>query len=242
MPGLVKYGAPSAMASFIDAADPIYGTGMDGDATLDGTTTVLSMVPVSSVYTMTRDMYFNNLIINANVQLKPNGYRIFVKGTLTLNSNSTIGFTTGSSATGSIKGGGAATTSVTHSLGGNAATTYTATAPTEALGGTNYFKVPRQAVLGYSITASGGPTFLNGGAGGTNPGGGIVILAARYISSPTSGTAYIKAPGQSGANNSGGGVILVISSGSSLHSSISTDVTAGGAGAGEGTYNYMQLV
>ena len=242
MPGLVKYGAPSAMASFIDAADPIYGTGMDGDATLDGTTTVLSMVPVSSVYTMTRDMYFNNLIINANVQLKPNGYRIFVKGTLTLNSNSTIGFTTGSSATGSIKGGGAATTSVTHSLGGNAATTYTATAPTEALGGTNYFKVPRQAVLGYSITASGGPTFLNGGAGGTNPGGGIVILSARYISSPTSGTAYIKAPGQSGANNSGGGVILVISSGSSLHSSISTDVTAGGAGAGAGTYNYMQLV
>lgn len=242
MPGMVRYGAPSAMASFIDAADPIYGTGMDGDVTLDGTTTVLSMVPVSSVYTMTRDMYFNNLTINENVQLKPNGYRIFVKGTLTLNSNSTIGFTTGSSATGSIKGGGAATTSVTHSLGGNAATTYTATAPTEALGGTNYFKVPRQAVLGYSITASGGPTFLNGGAGGTNPGGGIVILAARYISSPTSGTAYIKAPGQSGANNSGGGVILVVSSGSSLHSSISTDVTAGGAGAGAGTHNYMQLV
>lgn len=242
MPGLVRYGAPSAMASFIDAADPIYGTGMDGDATLDGTTTVLSMVPVSSVYTMTRDMFFNNLTINASVQLKPNGYRIFVKGTLTLNSNSTIGFTTGSSATGSIKGGGAATTSVTHSLGGNAATTYTATVPHSTMGSADYFKVPRQAVLGYSITASGGPTFLNGGAGGTNPGGGIVILAARYISPPTSGTAYIKAAGQSGANNSGGGVILLVSSGTSLPASISTDVTAGGAGAGAGTYNYMQLV
>jgi hypothetical protein len=245
VPGVVRYPSTNVsytLSTFVDSADPIYGTGMDGDITLDGTTTVLSMVPSSSVYTMTRDIYFNNLTINANVQLKPNGYRIFVKGTLTLNSNSTIGFTTGSSAAGSIKGGGAATTSVTHSLGGNAAATYTATAPTEGLGGTNWFKVPRQAVLGYSITASGGPTFLNGGAGGTNPGGAIVILAARYISPPTSGTAYIKAAGQSGANNSGGGVILLVSSGPSLPSSVSTDVTAGGAGAGAGTYNYMQLV
>lgn len=245
MPGIARYPSTNVnynLSTFLDSADPIYGTGMDGDATLDGTTTVLSMAPSSSVYTMTQDMYFNNLTINASVQLKPSGYRIFVKGTLTLNSGSTIGFTTGSSASGSIKGGGAATTSVTHSLGGNAATTYTATAPTNALGGTNWFKVPRQAILGYSITASGGPTFLTGGAGGTNAGGGVVILSARYISPPTSGTAYIKAAGQSGANNSGGGAILVVSSGVALPSSVSTDVTAGGAGAGAGTYNYMQLV
>lgn len=245
MPGVVRYPSTNVnytLSTFIDSADPVYGTGMDGDVTLDGSTTVLSMVPSSSVYTMTRDLYFNNLIINENVQLKPNGYRIFVKGTLTLNSGSIIGFTTGSSATGSIKAGGATSTSVTHSLGGNAATTYTATAPTEALGGANWFKIPRQAILGYSVTASGGPTFLTGGAGGTNPGGGVVILAARYISSPASGTAYIKAAGQAGTNNSGGGVILIVSSGASLPAGITTDVSAGGSGAAAGTYNYMQLV
>lgn len=224
MPGIARYPSSNALSTYADAPDSIYGTGMDGDVT------------ISSNTSLSRDMYYNNLIINANIQLNPNGYRIFVKNLLTLNSGSTIGFTTGSSASGSIKGGGAATTSVTHSLGGSASSTYTATAPTSALGGSDWFKVPRQAVLGYSITASGGPTFLTGGAGGTGQaGGGIVILAARYISGPNSGTAYIKAPGTSPA---GGGVILVVSSAASLPGSVSTDVT----GANSGTYNYMQLV
>jgi len=238
MPGVSRYPSSNLnynLSSFIDSADPTYGTGMDGDATLDGSTTVLGMVPSASVYSMTRDMYFNNLTINANVRLAPNGYRIFVKNLLTLNSGSTIGFTSGYSTAGSIQQGGAATTAVTHSLGGSA-TGYTATAPTDALGGTNWWKVPRQAILGYSITASGGPTFLRGGAGGSGQaGGGVIILAARYIAGPTSGTGYIKAPATAPA---GGGVILLVSSAAGLPSSISTDVT----GQNVGTVNYMQLV
>lgn len=238
MPGIGRY--PSANAnynatSFIDAPDPIYGTGVDGNATLDGSTTVLGMAPSSSVYSMTRDMYFNNLTINANVRLAPNGYRIFVKNLLTLDSGSIIGFTSGYSTAGSIQQGGAAATAVTHSLGGSA-TGYTATAPTAALGGTEWWSVPKQAVLGYSITASGGPTFLRGGAGGSGQaGGGVIIVAARYISGPNSGTASIKAPGSAPA---GGGVILLISSGASLPANITTDVT----GQNAGTFNYMQLV
>lgn len=134
-----------------------------------------------------------------------------------------------------LSNGGAAATAVTHSLGGSA-TGYTATAPTDALGGANWWKVPRQAVLGYSVTASGGPTFLRGGAGGSGQaGGGVIILAARYISGPTSGTSYIKAPATAPA---GGGVILIVSSTTALPSSISTDVT----GQNAGTVNYMQLV
>ncbi len=102
MAGMVRYGAPSAMASSIDAPDPIFGTGTDGDATLDGSSTVLGMTPSSSVYSMTSDLYFNNLTINEGVRLAPNGYRIFVKNILTLNNNSIIGFTTGYSTAGSI--------------------------------------------------------------------------------------------------------------------------------------------
>lgn len=233
MPGIVRYTTTSTLT---DAADSIYGTGMDGDAILDGSTTILGMAPSASVYSMTRDIYFDDLTINASVRLAPNGYRIFVKNVLTFaGNNATIGFTTGYSTAGSIQQGGAATTAVTHSLGGSA-TGYTATAPTAALGGSDYYKIPHQAYRGYAITASGGPTFLRGGAGGTaQAGGGVIIIAARYIAGPVSGTGYIKAPATAPA---GGGVILVVSSAASLPASISTDVT----GQNAGTYNYMQLV
>jgi len=223
-------------AYYNEGVDSVYGTGADGDAVLDGTTTILSMAPSASVYTMTRDLYFNDLTINTSCRLQPNGYRVFVKGTLRFGgTNATIGYTTGYATAGSIAQGGAATTAVTHSLGGSA-TGYTATAPTAAMGGSNYFKVPAQAITGYSITASGGPTFLRGGAGGSGQaGGGIVILAARYISGPASGTAYIKAPGTAPA---GGGVILIVSSAEALPASIATDVT----GQNAGTVHYMSQV
>jgi len=223
-------------AYYNEGVDSVYGTGADGDAVLDGTTTVLGMVPFSSTYAMTQDMYFNDLTLGNSVRLSPNGYRIFVKGTLRFGTSSIVGFQAGYSTSGSIMQGGAVATSVTHSLGGNAAATYTATAPTSALGGANYFKQPLQAITGYSITASGGPTWLRGGAGGASKeGGGIVILAARYISGPASGTGYIKAPAVSPG---GGGVIIIVSSASALPATVATDVT----GANAGTVNYIQQV
>lgn len=59
-----------------------FGSASDGDATLDGAATVLGMVPVANVYTMTRDLHFANLTINAGVTLSPAGYRVFVDGNL----------------------------------------------------------------------------------------------------------------------------------------------------------------
>ena len=221
--------------AFIDSADPVYGTGADGNAVLDGTSTVLGMTPVGNVYSLTRDIFVQNLTLPSGVRLAPNGYRIFVKNLLTFGSSSVIGYTSGYSTDGSIKQGGAPQTAVSHSLGGSA-DGYSATDPTAALGGVEYWSVPHQAILGYSITASGGPTFLRGGAGGVGTdGGGVVILSARYISGPVSGTATIAAPGISPA---GGGVILVVSSSASLPSSVTTDVS----GYNPGTVNYMQLV
>ena len=219
-----------------ESPDIVYGTGADGDAVLDGSTVILGMTPSASVYSMTRDLYFNDLTINTSVRLSPNGYRVFVKGTLRfMGVNSSIGYTTGFSTAGSIAQGGAASTAVTHSLGGSA-TGFTATAPTAAMGGTQYFQVPHQAITGYSITASGGPTFLRGGAGGAGqPGGGVVIVAARYISGPTSGTASISAPGTAPA---GGGVVIIISSANSLPANVSTNVT----GQNPGTSIYISQV
>ena len=95
MAGIAKYPVLNPFAAFIDAPDIVYGSGADGSYTLDGTTTVLSMAPSSSVYTMTRDLYFYDLAIDASVRLNPAGYRIFVKNIFTLSNASTIGFTTG---------------------------------------------------------------------------------------------------------------------------------------------------
>ena len=237
--------ANSNLTAFLDAPDSIYGSAGDGSQTLDGSTTVLSMVPSTSVYTATRDLYFYNLTLSASVRLNPGGYRIFVQNILTLGSGATIGYTTGFATTGSIQQGGAANNAslspVTHSLGGSSAT-YTATLPTAATGGTNYYYQPFQAVRGYSITGSSTtPTLLRGGAGGASgAGGGVVILAARYIT-VASGTAYVKAPGTAGSGGGGGGAIIIISSAASLSGSVTTDVT-GGTSCNAGAVIYSQVV
>ena len=231
--------APNPVAQFLDAPDPIYGTGVDGNAVLDGSTTILGMTPSSSRYTMTSDLYFHNLTLNTNIHLQTNGFRLFVKNQLNIANGSRIGFTTGFATAGSIAQGGGILEAVTNSLGGaglNVATAVTATAPTAALGGAKYYTIPQQAIRGWAATASATtPTFVRGGAGGLGQaGGGVVIIAARYIT-VTSGTAVISAPATAPA---GGGVILIVSSHSALPAGLSTDVT----GQNPGTVNYMQLV
>jgi hypothetical protein len=235
---LTKYGT-SPLSSFSDAPEAIYGTGSDGSVTFDGSSTVLSLTPSSSVYTLTRDIFCYNMTVSDSVRINPNGYRIFVENLLTLGNSSIIGFIAGSTATGSISGGG--TGSVSNSLGGNS-NSEPATGPGAVYGGADYYKQAMNAVRGFAITASGGPVFLRGGAGGgvATPGGGIVICAARYIASTATTTnAQFSAPGSS--SGGGGGVILIASSAPALPSNISTNV-AGGAGASAGNYFYIQAM
>lgn len=92
MPALNRYPAANALASYADSPDQIYGTGSDGNVTISSNTTITS------------DMFYNNLTINDNITLTTNGYRVFVKNLLTLGNGSVIGFTTGSTAVGSIRG------------------------------------------------------------------------------------------------------------------------------------------
>ena len=234
--------ANSNLTGFLDAPDPVYGSAADGSQTLDGSATVLGMAPSSSVYTATRDLYFYNLILSDSVRLNPAGYRIFVQNVLTLGNLSVIGHTAGFSTTGSVQQGGAANSAeLIHSLGGSSQTVGV-TAPTAATGGIDYYKQPFQAIKGYSITGTSTTvTPLRGGAGGTvGVGGGVVILAARYIGL-SSGTATIKAPGTAGAGGGGGGVVIIISSAGVLTSGVSTDVT-GGTSCSAGTVIYSQVV
>ncbi len=52
-----------------EGGDVIFGEGVDGSATFDGTTTVLSLVPSSSVYKLVKDIYCTNLVVNSGVTL-----------------------------------------------------------------------------------------------------------------------------------------------------------------------------
>jgi hypothetical protein len=219
--GLIK------VAEFVSAADGVYGSGADGDVTISANTT------------LTSDKFYLNLTVNSNTVLNPGGYRIFVKNNLTMQSNAKIGFTTGSSVSGSISGGGANATAVINSLGG-ASATQTVTAPAANVGGSNFYTQPWQAIDGFAVSASQTtPQFLRGGAGGASgAGGGVVIISARYVDATAS---YVTAPGTAGAGGGGGGVILFVSTTDSLPSGITTDVT-GGTGCSNGTVTYMQLV
>jgi len=170
--GRVRANSPGKLASFLDSPDDVYGSGADLDATISGNTT------------MSSDMYYYNLTVNTGITLNTGGYRLFVKNVLTMGASSVVGLPGGSVATGTLKGGGAASANTTNSLGGNGAST-TATAITAVAGGTAYYKYPEQAIRGWNVTASATtPTYLEGGAGGTGVGGGVVIIAVGHVLFP----------------------------------------------------------
>ena len=90
--------------------EEIYGFGQDGDVT------------ISSNTSLSRDMYYNNLTINSSCDLDTNGYKVFVKGTLTFtDATSRIGRFTGKASDGTLKGGLAAGTDASDTLGGRSA-------------------------------------------------------------------------------------------------------------------------
>ena len=203
---------PSDFETFDVIPDSIYGSGMDGNVT------------ISSNTTLTRDMYYNNLQIDAGIVLNTAGYRVFVRNRLTMaptNANqgdTKIGRVGAASTSGTLKGGAQA--AATDSLGGNG-NGYTATAPTE---GAEYFNHPDIAVSG--VIQHGGSTTataLVGGAGDSvNYGGGVVVVCARKIQ----GYGTIEA---SGETTTGGGVIFIVSQTIPL-TGVTTDVTGYAAG------------
>ena len=207
----------STSTSFTSIPDEVYGSGQDGNVTISANTS------------LSRDMYYNNLTINDGIHLNTSGYRVFVRNSLSFSTaianqaTTSIGLKNGSSATGTIQGGG--TVSVTNSLGGSSAS-YTATAPTT----TGYFNLTRNAVSGYMLHAGQTtPLFLKGGAGdGTNPGGGVAIVSARKISGY--GTIYATGYKPVSTYTTGGGVVVLVSQATRNTSNILIDVTGYASG------------
>jgi len=191
----------------------LFGDGSDGDVTITKSTFV------------TRDMYYNNLTIESGQTFNPNGFRIFVSGTLTLNKGARIS-RDGNDApgaalsAGTLGGSGAggnwlqySTQPVANSLGGSGGGVDrgyggVASPPDASAGGGGVFRSALQALSGRSLDGA----LVNGGAGGIygGSGGGVVVVAARAV--VVNGDATISANGgQSvGGCGGGGGVVVVI--------------------------------
>jgi hypothetical protein len=72
-------------------SDKVFGNGVDGT------------VVISTNQFLSRDMYYNSLTVNSGITLFTNGFRVFVKNTLT--NNGTVGMPAGSSQTTSVLAG-----------------------------------------------------------------------------------------------------------------------------------------
>jgi hypothetical protein len=208
--------------------DALFGDASDGSVTIGSNTT------------LTRDMYYANLTVSPGVTLNPGGFRIFVAGTLTLGSGSSIARngnsaaagtpgaalspgTLGAGAAGGYGGSGASETNSLGGSGGGGGAAGTATSPVAGAGGAGVFRSPVQALTGHSLDGA----IVNGGAGGGTAlggasagggGGGVVVVAARTVVL-SSGSAAITANGGNGAVDNpsetgyggGGGIVVVIS-------------------------------
>lgn len=102
--------------------DSIYGQGTDGNVTISANTT------------LTSDKYYDNLTVNSNITLLTNGYRVFVKNTLTNNGYIGVGTVTAGEPSASIAAGTivgtSSLTAITYSLGGSGGGSTANAAPT----------------------------------------------------------------------------------------------------------------
>lgn len=229
-----------------------FGDGSDGDAELDGTNEVDWASKASSVYTMSRDCFCDDLTLTGGAELKANGFRIYVRGTLKtedgskITANGTSATTrTGASAsaTGTVLGGG---------QGGN--------------GGDGSGEAQNGFVPAFGpVESFGGGGGAGGASGGATPGGTAIStspLAAElgsphvfgaptsgYVAGLSAGAATLTAlsggyggsgggasgSGGSGGGGGGGGGVLVVAARMFELESAGDLTAAGGDGAPGGS-------
>jgi hypothetical protein len=176
----------------------LFGNGEDGDVTISADTS------------LSEDMYYNNLTIDSGKTLNPNGWRVFVKNTLTLNGDLGIKESVTSVSAGSLSGTVGVGQSVVDGLGGagepdgyEPGFTFSGSGSvTSSLGiDSSDFYDLRAAVNTYQRR---GGDFLRvkGGAGGGTGADGVSGAGAAGSWPPNANT--VGAPGGKGSAGSGG--------------------------------------
>lgn len=172
-----------------------YGNGSDGDVTFDGTSTILGIVPVASIYSMTRDIYLNNATINADVAIKTSNFRVFAKtslvndGTISCDGNDAVNGIGGSALLrGTFGSGGGQGGNSTFSTGNDGASINPGLGGSGGTGGTSSYPSGYSGITVAPPDSDGGTDVLNaypfciacvttswvqigGGAGGGGGGG-----------------------------------------------------------------------
>ncbi len=195
-----------------------FGTGVDGDLTFDGTSTVLGIVPTLGVYELDDDIFAMSMTVSggmAPANIHTNGYRIYVAVTLTIETGASIGND------GQGLGGGLAANLLGGANGGNAAP------------GDNSPLFPSRASGGGGAGGAGGSAGSAGGVSVPQIGYGSYMVATIAVGDATSGGAGGGAGGAvegvGGVGGGGGGVVVI----SAKHIICGADaITARGADGG----------
>jgi hypothetical protein len=250
MTGLERFNSPAKVQRI--GNDSVYGTGSDGT------------VVIASNTSLTRDMYYSNLTINNGFHLNTNGFKLFVKNTLTVNGS--VGISAGvvvSNAT--LVGTSNIAANTTNSIGGSAAgVTYVASQVSESV--RSYVE---NILSGGHVDTSGVFNAFTGGAGGEGGVAGTVTPATAGSGATAGGaggagslTRNALAPGgpgtagtpgsngaagstppaaSAGAGARGGGVVAIVAKtilGTGSIVSLGSHATTGGASAtGTGATN-----
>lgn len=148
-------------------AKAVYGTGVDGSVTFDGSSTVLGLAPSSSIYTLNRDIFLSSGTINNGVSIKTNGFRIFCNGTLT--NNGTIFWNGGNANANTSAGSGPSNANSTFQVNTAAGTAPGTTGGASAQNSGNNGTAATNHAYGGAGGAGGAGSF-GGGSGGTATG------------------------------------------------------------------------
>jgi hypothetical protein len=226
-----------------DAIAAQFGNGADGAITFDGTTDLNSFSSRSgTIYTLTRDVHATNITVNAGVEVRTAGWRVYWRGVLTTGSGGTNGLITcnganGGDGTGAVAGTGGATGAQGTLLSG-------------AAGGAGDGSAGSNATDSYGGAGGAGGVGGGGGAGGsvTAPtaakGSPRVFSAATFghifglVASVSTSTAIQGGAGggggasDAGAGGAGGGVLAL--AGNRLALAAAADLRARGGNGGAG--------
>jgi len=177
----------------------LFGNGLDGN-----------IIYASGVNFLTRDYYYTNLTINSGATLFTNGFKIFVKETLT--NNGTVGMPIGTSQTTSVMGGSVLTRNdgnisynSANAIGGSI-TVSQITNFDELISGSRLVGGELQKIYAGAVGAS-GASGTAGNAGSANP-GGAGTAPATPGNPGTAGTAGTGGTG--GAGGQGGGMVIIL--------------------------------
>ena len=187
----------------------IFGSGDDGDVTITVNTS------------LSEDMYYNNLTINSGATLNSNGFRVFIKNTLTLTGDIGVKEAVASVTTGSLEGTVGVGQSITDGLGGAGEPdgyvpgyTFSGSGAVNSSVGvtSNDFYDLRDAINAYKQRGSNFIRVKGGAGGGTGADGVDGTGTAGQLSGTVGVPGGRGSPGTGGTGGTGGrggGVVMV---------------------------------